>query len=707
MTWVKNRINALRLRLHREAVINDTVKTMRAGFSIELQNTPREQWDVARIGHAQQIAMVRAGIITAASPVGSMQNGVVDRRSINFPYMPLTVQQIKQPIIKQIPYTVRQFSRTPVVRRAMNMIKSSVVSLDWTIEPIDGAEPSPDQLNRIQIAKNCLQHPNDQQSYQTFMEMAIEELCVNGSAPIEMQLTPSATRPFKMWVIDASTIRIFPDWKESLQDQPRFAQMTGLKGERGIILFYDDELMYLVDNPAADTPFGTSKVEIAYKSINALISVQDMSSRAGADQIHKTWLWWTAGQTPGNIDIVRRHIANELEGQSRLSLVAGMQKPEVIEVTPVTKDDLLLEWQEMCVRMIGNGFDMSATALGIEKDINRAVGEVLSDQDFRSAVVPMATKFENDFTKTLLHRLLGYKDLQFKYVNMDDRDPTVKMQIWSQLYAMNGGTANEIRVALGKPKLTTPLADLTQIELTIVYSQLQADIQNDSADKAATRQVTSQKSMMDMQESYGQLQNPAGGSDNPTGGSDNPQQQQQPGKNKSQQGAAAKTVGVKPLPLPQLPKGVPAPKTPQPPPKPQAVAAPPKGPMAGSKYSAAEVAGMSPDEITAEMAQGNLPNNKQQLSQNMQQQDPFILTKLTDELKEYFAELNDDDTKPAKPKKATPQQEQNQKQKFKQKQHVQAPAEENLQYLNERQDKSNTMYKDRRKNPDGNGKTHP
>src|SRR6185369_11724094 len=129
------------------------------------------------------------------------------------------------------------------------------------------------------------------------------------------------------------------------------------------------------------------------------LGAQDMAGKAGADQVHKTWLWWEQSMNPAHIQTVRRQIINELEGQAKVSLMAGAKKPEVLDVTPVTPEDLLLDWQRFMIDIIAAAFDLSPLALGQTDKVNKATGQVMADSDFRSSVLPMAKRFEEALTR--------------------------------------------------------------------------------------------------------------------------------------------------------------------------------------------------------------------------------------------------------------------------------------------------------------------
>ena len=577
---------AFKARMIRYFRTREVVKVFSVMHAEELRLTPIENWPLVKARQNQEIRMLRAG-----------QNLIVDRKSWAFPYLPSSVQRLSMPVSKSTPYNLRRFSRTPVARRAINLIKNSVTAQTWDVRPIDGmpVDDPDEQAQRIKIAKAIFNHPNNIESHQSELEMEIEDLCIMGASATELRLTLDPKRPLKMWPMDASTVRIFVSWSESTPDLPHYAQMTGLQGERGAILFYDDEIMYIKDNPATDNPFGLGKLEAAFQVLNDLLGVQRMAGMAGADQVHKTWLWWEQPQTDEAFQIVRRHIQNELEGQAKVSLIGGMKKPEVLEITPVTTDDLLLPWHEMLIRMVANAFDMSAMALGIEHDVNRAVGDVLKDSDFRSAVVPMAKRIQEARTRKILHNKLGWYDLEYVFLSLDDPDLETKTDMNARMYSANALTPNEWRLSVGKQPLKSEFADLTQFEAMMLNQELMAQLTDQSAQKTFDRQQSAQQSA------------PAGGA----GGE---------GPKPPSQGSISRGGQIES-------------------PKPLAL---PKFPIAGTKWNAQEIAQMPVNDLAQRIDGGELPHPKKLLI-DMQNQDPNILEQMSDQVKDYFKHVLDDE----------------------------------------------------------------
>lgn len=446
----------------KQLTVRYVTKVLRLTHAQELAQTPRNLWPLVRSHQLEEIKAVANG-----------QIDIVDRRSWSYPYLPEALHRLNQPVLKNTPYNLRRFSETPVPRRAINLIKNAILSLKWVIEPIERTEKiDPDMEQRIQIATECFKRPNNIDSYREFTEAVLEDLIIGGYGCIEPRVTPHWTRPVKMWSVDGSTIRIFLDWTESTPDRPRFAQMTGLKGERGIVTFLDEELVYIRDNVRTSTPFGMGKLEVAFNTVNSFLGAQDMAGKAGSDQIHKTWLWWEQTMNPAHIQTVRRHIINELEGQAKLSLIAGAKKPDVIEVTPVKPDDLLMDWQRFMIEIIALAFDLSPMALGQTDKVNKATGQVMADSDFRSGVLPTAKRLEEAYTRHLLHGKFEYRDLQFRFVGLEDPDALTRTMIQQRQYMMNAITPDEIRAADSKTKLPGGWGKLTMAQMQLVLASI-------------------------------------------------------------------------------------------------------------------------------------------------------------------------------------------------------------------------------------------
>jgi hypothetical protein len=592
----------LRARTAKYLVTREVTKVLKLTHAQELYLTPRNEWPLVRQKQVEEIRAVRSG----------QQFDIIDRRSWANPYLPEALHRLNQPVMKNTPYNLRRFSETPIMRRAMNLVKNAVLSFKWVIKPtkefVDDVDP--DREQRIQIATQTLRRPNESgESFRDISEMGLEDFLLNGAMCIEHRITPYYKRPTKMWAVDSSTVRIFLDWTESTPDRPRYAQMTGLKGERGIVTFLSNELFYIKDNIRTSTPFGLGRGEVAFNSMNAFLGVQDMSTRAGSDQVHKTWLWWEQSLGAAHINTIRRHITNELEGQAKVSMIAGAKAPKVIDVIPVTPEDLLLDWQKFLIQIIAAAFDLSPQALNMDDHPNRSTAQVMADADWRSAVVPVATRLQEAWTRLWLHDTLKWRDIEFEYENLDDPDPVTRTVIQQREWTMSAITSDEVRAKSGRGPLPGKWGKMTFFQQQVILASIKGAATGGGAGGGA----------------MGGGAGAGGGL--PSAGS--------LGSGTGSQINASKLM----------------------------------------YFSAEQVGQMMPDQVELLQELGLVPETPQLLPQ-MEEQAPGILETISDELTEYFEkQLAEKESTSVLPSPVTPEEEDEQLEKFQQDQHQESLAE--------------------------------
>jgi hypothetical protein len=603
-TWIKTLHQAVIARLTAYWRKREVVQVLKVTHLQDLTNSPVSLHPLIRAQHAVEIDGIMAGRLN-----------MVDRRTVANTGLPISFTRVNTPVAKQTPITLRRFSRTPVPARAINLTKAGLLALQWKVRAIEGIADSddPDVMRRCQIVTNCLQKPNNDDSFRSWIEQILTDFLVYGMGCSETQANPFDDRPVKMWPTDANTIQIVTRWTEDMADQlPRYVQMLPFTTttQSGVQLF-DDELWTIRDNIATDSPFGTGCLEIAYRSVIDLLGAQRMAGIAGSDQLGRQIFWWSGAIPPTTMQDMRGYLQNELEGMARVGMVGGGPKPEVITIDPVSIEDLLLPWQEMLIRMIANSFNISPLALALERDVNKSTGEVMDDRDFRSCIVPVAKRFQESLTRHIIHKKCGWEDLEFVFLGTEDPDTQTKLEILEARYQASAITGNDMNEALGYKRIDSPFADMTQIELVI----LQASVQGMQQQAAAAQQ----------QQQPG-LQHPG-----------------MPQGNTFSQPAGLAAPSSK-VQSPTVPK-VTVPKAPK--------VAVPKIPRLGGALSAAAIADMSKAYIKALQLSRVLPKSTIVLADEMEQEQPGVLQQLTDEVWEYFEHLAELEIENSKTKKAT------------------------------------------------------
>jgi hypothetical protein len=356
---------------------------------------------------------------------------------------------------------LRRFAETPVVRRAINVIKDRIVAMDWQVRVRRGvvAEDVGYVRRKLAALRKTLEEPNATDSFRTLLEQVIEDALTGGYGAIEMEATGDAEQPAQLWPVDGATIRVNPRWDGS-EGSPRYSQYTGGIGQgaagsesgdlpvRQGIPLRDDQLIYLRMNPRSFTPFGLGPLEVAFETVNQFLSAHRFAGKLAANSVVQYALWLNEA-TPSQHERMIRWWQDEIEGTGRVPLISTDQKPEVLRFAQGTDADLRLAWQQFLIRMVANAFGLPPMLLGLEGDVNRATAAELNDEAFRGAIEPLAKLIAGHITRDLFSKCIGWREFEFVFNDLSARDEETELAIQVQLLAAGVLTVNEVRAMRG------------------------------------------------------------------------------------------------------------------------------------------------------------------------------------------------------------------------------------------------------------------
>src|SRR3984957_12214790 len=356
---------------------------------------------------------------------------------------------------------LRKFSETPVVRRAINVVKNKIASMDWQVKvrrDYSGATVENADA-RMKALRQCLEEPNTADSFRVLWEQVLEDLLVGGFGAVEMEATGDPDRPFHLWAVDGATIQIDAKW-DGDPSKPRYAQATGQMGKDALVPLLDDELMYVRLNPRSYTPFGLGRLEVAFESITQFLAANRYAGRLASNSVVQYALWLNEA-TPEQHDRLIRWWQDEIEGTGRVPLLSCEQKPEVLRFAGGTDADLRIQWQEFLMRMIANAFELPPMLLGLQADVNRSTAGEMADEAFQSAVVPVARLLAEHITRDLFAKKLGWREFEFSFNDLETRDQVQEVQMQTELLKAGVLTLAEVREMRGLPELnaSTPTAE--------------------------------------------------------------------------------------------------------------------------------------------------------------------------------------------------------------------------------------------------------
>jgi phage portal protein BeeE len=381
------------------------------------------------------------------------------RRTLALPSILSPVQSAGRLMPKPTPVNLRRFAETPVVRRAINVIKDRVAAMDWQVRVRrdfaagdfaagDCASSERKEIEARQRAlRRVLEEPNPSDSFRTLIEQAIEDALTGGYGAIEMEATGDPERPALLWVVDGASIRINGKW-DGDAETPRYAQVMPGQLELGAVDLRDDQLMYIRMNPRSFTPFGLGPLEVAFETVNQFLSAHRFAGKLAANSVAQYALWLNEA-TPAQHDRLIRWWQDEIEGTGRVPLISTEQKPDVLRFAQGTDADLRLAWQEFLIRMVANAFGLPPMLLGLAGDVNRSTAAELADEAFRGAILPLAQLVAGHITRDLFAKCIGWRGFEFVFNDLSARDENTELAVQVQLLQAGVLTVNEVRAMRG------------------------------------------------------------------------------------------------------------------------------------------------------------------------------------------------------------------------------------------------------------------
>ena len=391
----------------------------------------------------------QAGVGRRADVSAGAAGAEAARKTLALPAILSPVQFPGRHLPKPTPMNLRRFAETPVVRRAINVIKDRIAAMDWQVRVRRGVRPGDvaDAAKKLAALRRTLEEPNAVDSFRTLIEQVIEDALTGGYGAIEMEATGDAELPAMLWPVDGASIRINARW-DGQQESPRYAQALPGQLESGAVELRDDQLIYVRMNPRTFTPFGLGPLEVAFETVNQFLSAHRFAGKLAANSVAQYALWLDEA-TPAQHDRLIRWWQDEIEGTGRVPLISTEKKPEVLRFAQGTDADLRLAWQEFLIRMVANAFGLPPLLLGLEGDVNRSTAAELADEAFRGAIQPLAQLLAGHLTRDLFAKCIGWREFEFVFNDLNARDEETELAVQVQLLKAGVLTVNEVRAMRG------------------------------------------------------------------------------------------------------------------------------------------------------------------------------------------------------------------------------------------------------------------
>jgi HK97 family phage portal protein len=346
---------------------------------------------------------------------------------------------------KPTPGNLRRFAETPMARRAINVVKDRIASMDWQVRAKRDAVADDDLRSRLRVLRATLEQPNPQDSFRTLAEQVLEDMIVGGFGAAEIETTGDAASPVRLWPVDGATVAMDVSWSGDAE-APRYLQ-TPFGAAQGVALL-DRELMYVRLNPRTHTPFGLGRLEVAFETMNHFLGAQRYAHRLASNSAAQYALWVDEA-TPQQQERLVRWWQDEVEGSGQVPILSTASKPEVLRLAGGTDADLRLQWQEFLLRVLASAFDLPPMLLGVQSDVNRSTASEMAEEAFQSAIVPVAKLLAEHLTRDVFAKALGWDDVEFVFNDLELRDAAEEAALQVQLLSAGVLTVDEVRAMRG------------------------------------------------------------------------------------------------------------------------------------------------------------------------------------------------------------------------------------------------------------------
>jgi phage portal protein BeeE len=375
----------------------------------------------------------------------------------------------KRPLIKPTPANLRMFGKTPYARRAIKHIKDQIANLSWEVGPKKDVEINSELQRQIDVGTSCLQSPNHEDTFRSWLEAVLEDGLICGGLCWEHEIGGDQARPLWMWTVDALSIQINPRWSGS-DSETRYFQSAGYGSVGGIqgIPLRNDEVVYARVDPSTDNPFGLGPLEVAFDAISQKLAISRYAGNLAGNAQPENFIVFE-NMADEQVRTMRAWWRNEIEGQGQTPLIGMPQngKAQLLKLRGTDDKALFIEYQDMKIREIATAFGLSPMTMGIERDVNRNTSETTEDRDWQATVVPMATLLSSALTRETINRRLGFSQLEFRFLGLIREDEESQAKTFELEYKNNAATPNEYRVRHNRAPLESEWGDMLCADVEI------------------------------------------------------------------------------------------------------------------------------------------------------------------------------------------------------------------------------------------------
>lgn len=367
----------------------------------------------------------------------------------------------KQTLPKVLSYRqLRNLSRDPVVRKAIQVAQDYIVSLPYSIDVVGGRGKYTKQIATI---TNVVEHPNLIHDRRTFLNMLLDDAIVLDNMAVEMDKSSDSTHPIYLYPVDGSTIQNVLPVDYCDPDAVRYAQIQ----QDGMQYFTANDLAVFRRNSFSYDSYGLSLVQECFKYLQYYIDNCEMSNDMSTNRTSEFLISLGENVKPEEREQFEQYLRNDIEGTGRLPVVAGSKSVTSTQIRAINRDNLGIPWIDRLTNIVAMTFGMSPESLGITVANDRNTLEDQENTMLNHLIKPYAGLIEDLYNRYVIKPMGLDGILRFRFVyEATEQQKTVKSKRLVEEYYRGAITENEFRSAMGYEQSTSPYANMTYPEKT-------------------------------------------------------------------------------------------------------------------------------------------------------------------------------------------------------------------------------------------------
>jgi hypothetical protein len=317
--------------------------------------------------------------------------------------------------------------KTSTAGAAVNTILDFVGGVKLTTRSVD-ARKKPDQ-ERAALVRDLLVIPNNEDTGRDVIQILARDLLTIGYAAAQVEFDDFG-RVAALWPIDAAKLQIdFGEHGEILGYDMIDAHGQPIKGPDGVHAWLPKEVIFFRRDPISSSRYPMSRITQLFSlalledlmvyfisgkftDSNIPYGVYDLGDITEDDLLKTVDIWNT-----------------QFESGHRIMLLNSKNGAKWFPFGYHLKDLEAVNLLELIQRKQMEVLGVTDNEMGDSKDVNKSNGYSLSYTFKKRAVEPLLDVITHTLTRFLVWDILGFKDIEIGYEEIDSRDEQLQAQI--------------------------------------------------------------------------------------------------------------------------------------------------------------------------------------------------------------------------------------------------------------------------------------